>query len=347
MIQQAHATTRMNDFAQRGIPFLFVFDFKMQAQEVLPLSLVQKEEILFDVNGIRNYVLPQPLKKKIFFEKYPIPFESYQAKFNLAQQHLHVGNSFLVNLTQPTPILTNLTLHDIFLHSNARYKLWWRNQFVCFSPEIFIQIKGNQIASFPMKGTIEATIPDAQTLILNDLKEKSEHFTIVDLIRNDLSMVAHDVRVERLRYLEQVRTNGKNLWQVSSKIVGTLPGNWRTNVAEILLKLLPAGSISGAPKPKTLEIIHEVERYDRGFYTGIFGIFDGNQLDCGVMIRFIEKTAAGLIYKSGGGITALSEARAEYQELVDKVYLPILHDVTNFPPLLSGQVGLSRGTPLV
>jgi para-aminobenzoate synthetase component 1 len=85
---------------------------------------------------------------------------------------------------------------------------------------------------------------------------------------------------------------------------------------------LPAGSISGAPKPKTLEIIKKIEDYERGFYTGICGYFDGNALDTGVMIRFIEQEGDQLFFKSGGGITSFSDAKTEYQEMIDKIYLP-------------------------
>jgi para-aminobenzoate synthetase component 1 len=65
-----------------------------------------------------------------------------------------------------------------------------------------------------------------------------------------------------------------------------------------------------------------VEGYDRGFYTGVFGVFDGQSLRSGVMIRFIEKEGNTLYYKSGGGITIDSDASSEYEELVDKIYLP-------------------------
>jgi len=93
-------------------------------------------------------------------------------------------------------------------------------------------------------------------------------------------------------------------------------------MGDILLSLLPAGSISGAPKIKTLEIIKEVESYRRGFFTGVFGYFDGEQLDSAVMIRFIEQNPNQLIYKSGGGITIDSNVSLEYQEMLEKVYLP-------------------------
>lgn len=73
---------------------------------------------------------------------------------------------------------------------------------------------------------------------------------------------------------------------------------------------------------KTYEILEKVEDYERDFYTGVFGIFDGKNLDSCVMIRFIEEKESQLYYKSGGGITCDSEASLEYEELLDKVYLP-------------------------
>jgi len=88
--------------------------------------------------------------------------------------------------------------------------------------------------------------------------------------------------------------------------------------------LLPAGSVTGAPKKKTVEIIRETENYDRGYYTGICGYFDGSRLDSGVMIRFIEKNENGTIFKSGGGLTVYSDPEREYREMIDKVYVPIV-----------------------
>jgi para-aminobenzoate synthetase component 1 len=92
----------------------------------------------------------------------------------------------------------------------------------------------------------------------------------------------------------------------------------------VLFTLLPAGSVTGAPKEKTVEIIRAVESYDRGFYTGIFGFFDGQSLTSAVSIRYIEQTTDGLVFKSGGGITALSDAESEYQEMIKKIYVPVV-----------------------
>ena len=110
---------------------------------------------------------------------------------------------------------------------------------------------------------------------------------------------------------------------MSSKISGQLPESYTSTLGDILLKLLPAGSITGAPKPKTVEIIKRVENYNRNFYTGIFGYYDGKNLDSAVVIRFIEKENNQLYFKSGGGITSMSDARKEYEELIQKIYVPI------------------------
>src|SRR5690606_6983088 len=132
--------------------------------------------------------------------------------------------------------------------------------------------------TFPMKGTIDASLPDAETRILDDPKEKAEHITIVDLLRNDLSRVAKQVRVDSFRYVEAVRTHDKILLQVSSEISGLLPEAYPARLGEIFAQLLPAGSVSGAPKRKTVEIINRVETHDRGYFTGVFGYFDGKNL---------------------------------------------------------------------
>ena len=174
-----------------------------------------------------------------------------------------------------------------------------------------------------MKGTLPADQPDARARLLADPKEEAEHYTIVDLLRNDLSLVAKRVRVDRFRYVEEIATHRGPLLQASSEISGELLPDWPDTLGEWFFRLLPAGSVSGAPKKKTVEIIREVEGQPRGFYTGVAGIFDGKTLDSTVLIRFIEQTADGLYFRSGGGITFQSDARAEYDELLAKIYVPI------------------------
>ena len=233
---------------------------------------------------------------------------------------------YLLNLTAKTKIKTALSLENIYKNTQARFKLRFQNQnenFVCFSPERFVEIKKNKISTHPMKGTIDSSIINAQARILGDIKEMAEHTMVVDLLRNDLGIVGSKVRVDKFRYVEKINAGNKKLFQVSSKISANLQNNWHENIGDILTSLLPAGSITGTPKKKTIEILNKVEEYDRGFYTGIFGFFDGENLDSSVMIRFIEINKNGeLFYKSGGGITCDSNVELEYQELLDKIYLP-------------------------
>jgi para-aminobenzoate synthetase component 1 len=315
---------RMNELGRKGEAFFFLFDFELNKPMVIAPSELEQSTVLFDINGIRNFKQSPFLnKKKVVLKKYPIAKQHYQKAFALVQKEINQGNSYLLNLTFPTKIRMNLSLKEIFHQSIAKYKLFIDQQLVAFSPETFIKINNGIIASFPMKGTIDADLPDARQKILADKKEKAEHCTIVDLIRNDLNLVASKVQVEQFRYIDYLRSPQKNLLQVSSKITGQLPSNYRENIGDILLKLLPAGSISGAPKKKTVEIIQAAEGPTRGYYTGVFGYFDGNNLDSGVLIRYIQKINNQFYYRIGGGITTFSDVDKEYQELLDKIYVPI------------------------
>lgn len=317
-LQANIAIAKMNKLGGGRTPFLFVIDFEMDSPLVLKINELDACGIKFKIED-KNIPF---FKKQILFEKHPISFQKYSNAFNFVINQIGLGNSYLTNLTFPTEIETNLTLDEIYTHSRARYKLLFENRFVVFSPECFVKIEDGIISSYPMKGTIDASVPSAEEIILNDEKEMAEHITIVDLIRNDLSIVARDVHVEKFRYVEKLETNSKSLLQVSSKIVGQLEQNYNERIGEIIFSMLPAGSISGAPKKKTIEIIQHAEQTKRGYYTGVFGYFDGRSLDSAVMIRFIEKTNNGLIYRSGGGITFMSDVNSEYQELIDKVYVP-------------------------
>lgn len=311
----------MNEWGARGVPFLFFTDFEGERVFLEKINALDPERLSFNFNGETNQ--PENNQGSLALSKTPIRIETFALAFNKVIEEIKYGNSFLTNLTFETPIEISGSLRDVFDRSKAKYKLLFDDQFVCFSPESFVQIHKNVIRSFPMKGTIDADIEKASEIILNDPKETAEHVTIVDLIRNDLSLVAKNVRVERFRFIDEIQTGKGELLQVSSEVVGDLSVNWRSAIGDILFALLPAGSICGAPKPKTVDIIKRVETNDRGFYTGVCGLFDGESLDSGVMIRFIEQKANGLIYKSGGGITGMSKMETEYREYIDKIYVPI------------------------
>lgn len=321
------AIERINRLHESGSRFFFLIDFEGENCLVEPIENLDEAELKFQFDGLKNFrkTIRQPTEK-LSLKFYPKTFADYQKRFDFVKENILFGNSFLANLTGQTPIEINWKLEEIFHQSEARFKLLLAEKFVCFSPEPFIKITpGGQISSFPMKGTIDASLPGAAARLLADEKEAAEHATIVDLIRNDLSQVARRVRVRRWRYLDLIQKNdGSQLFQVSSEVVGRLIS--QKKMGEMLFKLLPAGSISGAPKRKTVEIIRTAEGCERGFYTGIAGVFTGRgcEMRSCVLIRFIEKAADGqLVFRSGGGITHLSQARFEYDELIQKIYVPL------------------------
>ncbi|MCF8332987.1 MAG: aminodeoxychorismate synthase component I [Bacteroidales bacterium] len=317
------AIEKMNGYGNQGRPFLFIIDFEMKKPLVYPLNEINPSEIEYKIGNYSTISPHQDKNLSFRLKKYPIDFQDYRKAFDIVQENQRKGNSYLTNLTFPTGIDIDISMGEIFAVSKAKYKLLLQDHFVVFSPETFVTIRGGTIQSFPMKGTIDASLPNAQEQLLNGAKEMAEHNTIVDLIRNDLSMVSTNVEVTKFRYVDYLRTSEKDLLQVSSEICGDLPEDYPSRIGDIITTLLPAGSISGAPKKKTVEIICEAEAQERGYYTGIAGIFDGKNLDSFVMIRFIEKSGNRLFYRSGGGITARSEAGKEYNELIDKVYVPV------------------------
>lgn len=312
---------KLNAFGSTKTPFFFAIDFEQNHPIVFALDELPND-ILYCIDGKTN-VPTLTCKRPSIQKAHWIDATSYANAFYRVIEEIKEGNTYLLNLTFPTPITLEGSLEEVFYASDASFKCCFKEHFVCFSPERFIKIEENTIHTFPMKGTIDASIENAQAIILSDEKEMAEHVMVVDLLRNDLSMVSKEVRVERFRYAQSIKAGDKSLIQISSHIVGRLDEGWHERVGDIVKTLLPAGSISGTPKKRSVHIITEMEGYTRGFFTGVFGIYDGKTLDSGVMIRFIEKTPSGYIFKSGGGITLLSECQKEYDELCAKVYIPV------------------------
>jgi len=321
-VHTADWVAKMNAFGAKRIPFLFILDFELKNPVVLPLSDLGTAPLKFNVGADSTEIkltvqhISQPVEKK------PVPFEIYETGFNQVMNAIQAGDTYLLNLCYSTPISGITSLEEIFEKASAPYKLLWPGKFVVFSPEQFVSLTDGMIRTFPMKGTIDAALPNAENTLLDDLKEQEEHATVVDLLRNDLSIVASKVTVERYRFVSKIHTRGKTLLQTSSEISGQLTDDYLDHLGDMLHSLLPAGSVSGAPKKRTVELIHAIEPEQRGYYTGVFGVFDGLNLDSAVMIRMIEQRGDGFYYRSGGGITYRSEVRSEYQEVIDKVYIP-------------------------
>ena len=314
----------MSALAAAQRPFFFLVDFELQKPLICPLEDAQSLGFEFEVKGFRNFDPQQRKPSPTPMSIAPVPKAVYTQAYQKVVDEIYQGNTFLLNLTFPSAIQTPLHLEDVFHWAKAPYKLLYQNHFVVYSPECFVKIKDGHIYSYPMKGTIDAQLPEAKKKLETDPKEINEHNTIVDLIRNDLSKVAKQVQVTRFRYLDKIKTQKNEIYHTSSEIKGKLSPDWKTQLPDILLGMLPAGSICGAPKAKTVSIIQEVEQGPRGYYTGIFGYFDGENLDSAVNIRYLEKKDGQLLYRSGGGITFLSDLESEYNELIEKIYVPVV-----------------------
>lgn len=304
-------------------PFVWGINFA-QTRCFISDSPFDNDGILWEINGVGNAkgetgcnsVSPRLTVRD------SIDYAAYARMFAVIRRGIMRGDSFLANLTAPTEIACTGTLRDVFAHSHAPFKLLIEDEFVCFSPEPFVSIADGYISAFPMKGTIDAALPDAEQRLMDNYKEACEHNTIVDLMRNDLNRVSYNVDLVRFRYIDRIKTSSGDILQTSSEIRGQIHHDKQFDFGDIILPLLPAGSITGAPKAATVRLIEEAEIAPRGWYTGVFGFFDGKTMHTAVMIRCIQRSDDGrLLFHSGGGITVNSDCREEFEELLTKIYL--------------------------
>lgn len=192
------------------------------------------------------------------------------------------------------------------------------NCFLSFSPELFIKINKNQAVTSPMKGTIErgrAKTEDKEKKKQFALSQKikAENLMIVDLLRNDLGRIAQKVKVPKLFNIEKYQT----LYQMTSTVEARLKEE--LGLGQIFASIFPGGSVTGAPKIKTMRIINELEKEPRGIYTGAIGYISPEKESCfNIAIRTIglnkKKGELGI----GGGIVYDSDSEAEYKEALLK-----------------------------
>ncbi len=309
---------RLTEWYQKGVPFLFVVDSRGEQVRLWRLVDVPPT-VIYQVGELTNR---KPVSLPVALEVVsPVSWERYREAFERVQSYQRAGENYLLNLTFPTEVRLSRDLWEVAHTVRSPFVLGIRDEFLVFSPETFVVIEGKRIATFPMKGTISAEREENLRQLYGDPKEAAEHVAVVDLLRNDLGQVCRRVEVKRYRYWERVVHARGELYQTSSHIEGELHPD--IGMGEVFEAILPAGSVTGVPKPRACEIIAEVEGYDRGWYTGVFGVFDGRCLVSAVMIRYLEKMKEGIFYKSGGGVMVYSDAQREYQELLEKVYVPV------------------------
>ncbi|KQV77452.1 anthranilate synthase [Nocardioides sp. Root122] len=258
----------------------------------------------------------------------PVP-AAYAAGFARVQEHLHAGNSYEVNLTHRLvresdldPVTAYLRLRDLnpapysgFLQHDVDDARAW---VLSSSPERYARITPDRrLETKPIKGTTpRGATPEedeAQRVRLaTDPKTRAENLMIVDLLRNDLSLVCEvgSVEVPGLMEVES--------YESVHQLVSTVRGRLRDDVTTIgaLRALFPAGSMTGAPKLRTMQVIEEVEQTPRGVYAGAFGWISGDgPADLGVVIRSLMTDGSGRwTLGTGGGITVKSDVAEEWAE---------------------------------
>ena len=223
---------QLNQLAKENEPFLFVINYEGTEAYIRKLSEIDPAACLYDFEGVSNAgtMASQPLPSSILWDVEAPLYEDYEKSFEVVERHIKAGDTHLVNLTSPVAVRCNLSLEEIFLHTQGKYKLMLKNGdqgFVCFSPETFVRINEGRIYSYPMKGTIDATLPNAEQIIMADEKEAAEHVSVVELISEDLSRVSSDVRVDRYRYVDRLHTNKGDILQTSSEVSGLCLGSTR------------------------------------------------------------------------------------------------------------------------
>ncbi|MCY7400305.1 MAG: anthranilate synthase component I family protein [Nocardioides sp.] len=269
---------------------------------------------------------PVPARSDSLSEGPPTP---YAAAFARVQEHLHAGNSYEVNLTyrlvleaDPDPLAAYLRLRHLnpapyagFLqHDVADARAWLLSS----SPERYALITPDRhLETKPIKGTTPrgATTVEDEALrerLALDPKTRAENLMIVDLLRNDLATVCEVGSVE-VPALMQVES-----YESVHQLVSTVRGHLRPDVSTIaaLRALFPAGSMTGAPKLRTMQVIEEVEATARGAYAGAFGWISGDgPADLGVVIRSLMTDGSGTwTLGTGGGITVKSDVAEEWEE---------------------------------
>jgi len=253
--------------------------------------------------------------------------QDYAAKIDAIHEYLRCGETYQVNFTtklrfsysgSPAAIYAALAENQPVSYGALLHGGNW--QILSLSPELFFRVRDGRIVTRPVKGTARRGCDAAEDEAVarwlhNDPKSRSENVMIVDLLRNDLGRICDygSVRVDELFTVERYRT----LFQMVSEVSGTLrPG---TGFAEIFASLFPCGSVTGAPKHRTMEIIEELEETPRGVYTGAIGFFSPRREALfSVPIRTLVLGNGQGEMGVGSGIVIDSRAEEEYRECLLK-----------------------------
>ena len=253
--------------------------------------------------------------------------ETYEASVRRAQEYIRAGDIYQVVLSQRFDAETDVdpfTVYRTLRYVNPSPYMYFMRigelSIVGSSPEMLVRVEGRRVETHPIAGTRARGSDEAEDRRLaeelrGNEKECAEHVMLVDLGRNDVGRVSEYGSVEVSRYMTLERYS--HVMHLVSRVEGQLAdGRDRLNALEACF---PAGTVSGAPKIRAMEIIAELEPERRGIYAGAVGYLDfSGHLDCCITIRTIAMSRGRASVQAGAGIVADSVATAEYQETLDK-----------------------------
>jgi len=253
--------------------------------------------------------------------------ETYEASVRRAQEYIRAGDIYQVVLSQRFDAETDVdpfTVYRTLRYVNPSPYMYFMRigelSIVGSSPEMLVRVEGRRVETHPIAGTRARGSDEAEDRRLaeelrRNEKECAEHVMLVDLGRNDVGRVSEYGSVEVSRYMTLERYS--HVMHLVSRVEGQLAdGRDRLNALEACF---PAGTVSGAPKIRAMEIIAELEPERRGIYAGAVGYLDfSGHLDCCITIRTIAMSRGRASVQAGAGIVADSVATAEYQETLDK-----------------------------
>ena len=326
--------------------------YKLGAYEHLHKAIIQLHQSVSYTSPLLYFTLFKKRKKFKFLHTHTKPSlhivkgldsKAYTQGFQVIKNHIHKGDSYQVNFTQEillhSPTKPKHLFKQLLSHQNTTYKAYMKNVFMeilCFSPELFFKVKNHTITAQPMKGTIKrgkgGEDRELKGRLQADSKNRSENIMIVDLLRNDLSKIIkpHSLRVKELCAIHSY----PSLHQMVSTLQGRLA---HICIREIFQALFPCGSISGAPKLKTMEIIHSLESRLRGVYCGALGVISAKDTSLCVPIRTLFKHSSESCYHYGvgSGVVWDSVCEEEYAELALKSrFLSAKEDYALFETML-------------
>jgi len=295
---------------------------KPQKEPFVWLAATNKPDLISSKALINSYI------KNNFYLNTPktsINFNSYIHDLKYIKNNLKKGDTYQVNHTfklkfkvQGDPLSLYMNLRKYQKTNYGAFIQTEKLKILSLSPELFFKIDNNTITCKPMKGTIKRGLNKKEDNIYkNDLlknnKTIAENLMIVDLIRNDLGKISNHIKVSKLFQIETYPT----LHQMTSEINAKLNSN--LNTRKIMKAIFPCGSITGAPKIRTMEIINQLEKEKRGIYTGAIGYISPEHKYCfNVPIRTLVIEKDNGILGIGGGIIFDSNENSEYKEAILK-----------------------------